>query len=123
MDKGESLIRDIGRLFVKYSIDDWAMVIELLRTGGPEHVRIAQAIAEISAKRPTSHKQAKQPRPERAPTFEPDVDPDRVELLGKVYGDLSRTTGPKLAELRDIYIRSGGKQKLPQKRDEIARAL
>jgi hypothetical protein len=67
--------------------------------------------------------QPKRSKSERTLTVDDGVDPDRIELLGKIYNDVSRTTGPKLAELRDIYVRSGGKENLPQKREEIARAL
>jgi hypothetical protein len=48
MAKGEALIRDIAKLFAKYGLSDWAVVIRLLQKGGPEYVQIAQAIEEIS---------------------------------------------------------------------------
>src|SRR6516225_2292419 len=49
MRRGDALIRDIARLFVKYGTNDWAVVVQLLRTGGPEYTQIAQAIESILA--------------------------------------------------------------------------
>src|SRR5690349_7613808 len=90
MAKGEALIRDIAKLFAKYGLSDWAVVIRLLQKGGPEYVQIAQAIEEISTKRARGVTQPKRSKSERTLTVDDGVDPDRIELLGKIYNDVSR---------------------------------
>lgn len=135
MAKEDALLRDIARLFVKYGTDEWKPVIALLRTGGPAHTEIAIAIEELlpralrppprsTEKRPSRAKPEARGRRSSEPPIPPDIDPLRAEALELLYGALrARNALSSAAALRDAYVRSGGKEALPAKRDEAVRAL
>lgn len=124
MTKGDALIRDIAKLFTKYSLADWQFVLELLRRGGPEHIEISRAIEEITAKRGKSTPGGGKRHLKRLTSLLDGIDPSRAEFLRKVQQELrTKKTEWKLADIRDIYVKSGGKDQLPKKRDDAVRAL
>lgn len=118
MSKAEQLVQDIAKLFVKYSLDDWQLVLDMLRRGGPEHVEIAAAIEQLAKQRPSKGNSVKQ-SDDRLVRLLADVNGARATVLRELFSNLkSRKLAPKLADLRDAYIRTGGKNKLPPRRDD-----
>ncbi|WP_343864230.1 hypothetical protein [Caenispirillum bisanense] len=105
-------------MFVKYSLDDWRFVLDMLRQGGPEHAEFAVAIEQLAKQRPSKVRSERRPD-DRAATFLSEVEGSRGTVLRELYSNLkSKKLAPKLADLRDIYLRTGGKDKLPQRRDD-----
>lgn len=104
----QGLVRDIAKLFLKYQLEDWEFLADLLRRGGPDYADIASALVEIKQRTPGA-------RPKRGTAtlrFDADVDSNRAELLRKIYKDLSpASAGPKQSDIHDLYIRAGGKKK------------
>jgi len=127
MRRGDALIRDIARLFVKYGTNDWAVVVQLLRTGGPEYTQIAQAIESIlattkSVRDRRSTNLPKLPKPELTISFSEGIDPERVKLLGrftKIYHELQAQSSPNSVIFTSGRAENKNYQKKRRTREDI----
>lgn len=119
MDRNQALIRDIARLFVKYDLKDWRVVIDALRKGGPEYNAIGEAIGALATKPRASGKPKKQPGAERFLTELRETDPRKAEVLKGLYDRLTnKDVAPKLADLRELCLHLGVKDSLPKRRED-----
>jgi len=132
MSKYQALVQDIARLFVKYNLSDWRVVLDQLRSGGDDHIALAQAIENIylqekkggGIKKPASRKSPGKTTSSYDQISNvnfniDDIEPARVDVLRKLYAHfVERKSAHKVAELRGIYIASGGKGRFPIKRQD-----
>lgn len=120
MDKSQALIRDIARLFIKYKLSDWRIVIDALRDGGSEYDAIADAIANLTVK-PRAYSKRKN-RPGAAQFFNElkKTDAQKAEMLIGLYERFNnKTLAPQLADLREFCIDLGVKESTPKRREDL----
>lgn len=119
MDKQHELVRDLAKLFVKYDMNDWRVVIDILRKGGPEYETLIRAIEELSTKRGAARKAAQRPRTDRLLEELAESNPRRAELLKGLMEKLeSKALAPRLADLRELCLGLGIKETLPKRRED-----
>ena len=118
MDRRQALVRDIARLFVKYDLADWRVIIDSLRNRGADYNAIAQAVEDLASKSENSRRLKSQPSAERFLADLSTADPKKAKLLKGLYERLmNKELAPRLADLRELCLRLGIKDKLPAKRD------
>lgn len=119
MDKQRELVRDLAKLFVKYDVADWGIVIGALRKGGPEYDAIRRAIEDLASKPRASGRPRKQPGAERLLAELEERDPRRAEVLRELHASLTaKTLAPRLADLRELCLRLSEKDALPNRRED-----
>jgi hypothetical protein len=119
MDKQRELVRDLAKLFVKYDVADWRIVIGALRKGGPEYDAIRRAIEDLASKPRAGGRLRKQPGAERLLAELQERDPRRAEVLRGLHARLTaKTLAPRLADLRELCLRLSEKDVLPNRRED-----
>jgi len=122
--KNEALVRDVARLFLKYDLEDWRSFLGMLRESGPDYDLICGAIEEIASKRGKQSREVKTKTSSAANRLPKDIDDTRALLLSKVQNEISSKSDQwSLGELRNVYLRSGGKDPLPAKKRDAIRAF
>lgn len=125
--KTDALIRDVAKLFVTYSPTVWRPVLDDLARAGGSYGAIAQRLEELLAKsiaapKPRRRQAAKKPSsagPRTAPSDQMALEfsPDRQATLSALATALSqRRLLPTAADIRHVYLESGGKGDLPKTR-------
>jgi hypothetical protein len=122
--KSDALIRDIAKLVVKYDLSDWAIVIEMFKTGSPVHHAIAAAIEDackIGSFRSATSGAVRTAR--YMPPLE-SLSQERAEALERLSSDIeARRIIPSMAAVRAAFLAAGGKQRLPEKRPQAVKML
>jgi hypothetical protein len=134
--KTDALIRDIAKLIVTYSPSVWRPVLDDLAEAGEAYRRVGTNVAELideAARTPTKQKVARAkatapsgPKKKKAAAAEGtsraaqmslEFSPDRQRTLGALADALTeRRLLPTAAEIRRVYLESGGKGDLPKVR-------
>lgn len=132
--KTDALLQDIARLFVVYPASVWKPIMEELQAGGPNQIEISRLItvlinqaeanraskAKRSSKRngkPASRRSSSKPARE-APSSSMTLFPEhRSEVLNEIGIALAERRVLKTpAEMREVYLKIGGKGDLPKSR-------
>lgn len=128
--KTQALVKEVAALFVKYSLADWAPLIEELENGG--RGKIAQSIRTIiatpkaqtrtkpTAARSSAKRPAKKPSPATSVAFSPERDKFLEPLLRALKG---RVVAPSAHDMRELYLAIGIKDAYPKRREEAAEAI
>ena len=132
--KTDALLQDIARLFVVYPASVWKPVLQELQAGGPKQTELLRLVVVLidqaessraskavrSSKRnvkPASRRQPSKPARE-APGSSTTLFPEqRSEVLNEIGIALAERRVLKTpAEMREVYLKIGGKGDLPKSR-------
>lgn len=126
--KTDALVRDLAKLFTRYSLADWQPIIEGLRSSAATQEQIAAAIETLasSAKSSVSTKSLRQAPRKLAldPHFLDHLPLQRrgaLEDLGAAL--LTKRVLPRAPDLRATYVMVGGKGSLPKERERAIATL
>jgi hypothetical protein len=119
MDKQRELVRDLAKLFVKYDLADWRVVIDALRRGGAEYDALRQAIEHLVSKPKAGGRPRRQPGAERLLAELEERDPRRAEVMKGLHAHLkAKKLAPRLSDLRELCLRLSVKDALPNRRED-----
>jgi hypothetical protein len=119
MNKQRELIRDLAKLFVKYDLTDWRIIIDALRKGGSEYDALRQAIEHLASKPEPGSRPRKQAGAERLFAELEERDPRKAEVLTELHARLTaKKLAPRLADLREVCLRLSLKDNLPNRRED-----
>jgi len=132
--KTDALLQDIARLFVVYPASVWKPVMEELQAGGPKQIEVSQLI-EVLIAQAASHRPVKAKKPVKRNTKPTPRKPisesaretlatsmtlfpeHRSEVLNEISIALAQRRVLKTpAEMRELYLKIGGKGELPKSR-------
>ena len=141
-DRSDLLVRDIAQLFVKYPAAEWRLLVEQLNRGGEAQARIAAAIqtlvveaGQAKANRPrrSAKRSIVKRSASRAATGKlargsvesmSTYSAERSEMLTALEHLLIERGALRTAsDLREIFLKTGGKGDLPKSRTRAILAL
>ena len=89
-DKSNLLVRDIAKLFAKYDLDDWRIVITALAKQGREYATLAMTIEQLATRARTRRSTKKENKLQNFLDRLTTTSPSRAEILKDFYDQLRR---------------------------------
>lgn len=127
--KTQALVKEVAGLFVKYSLADWAPLIEELERGGRGPLSMAVRDLAATPRAPARAKSKTVRAKSKTVKFAPPAaaisfSAERTKFLEPLLRALkARVVAPTAHDMRELYLSIGIKAPYPKSRDAVAEAV
>ena len=124
MNRRHDLVRDLAKLFVKYNLQDWRVILDALSHGGPELGLLRENIEALAKSGKVRARRRASPRTNAALKALEGEDPQRHKILTAIYEKLkSKEILSTMPEIREYCSKVGIKDKISGGREAAIKLI